>query len=183
MIICGFCLAIATKNSKSKTQSNDFQGVFVQIIIIHTLELYTFLLLYVVACWPFIWSPRKRSQTKQIRSESIKERITCEYNNNKKAMVKVGVYLLEHTTNSAPKIKYFITNPFVRFYMVITNCIEMKWFFVVTVILVCSCSLCVDNVWSLFCCLYLKFGPIITISSTSSTISKSKALQLNKNIK
>lgn len=128
MIICGFCLAIATKNSKSKTQSNDFQGVFVQIIIIHTLELYTFLLLYVVACWPFIWSPRKRSQTKQIRSESIKERITCEYNNNKKAMVKVGVYLLEHTTNSAPKIKYFITNPFVRFYMVITNCIEMKWF-------------------------------------------------------
>lgn len=96
-------------------------------------------------------------------------------------MVKVGVYLLEHTHTHAHEltvlqnkqnlhIKY-IFYIHLRFYMVITNCIEMKWFkkslvFVVTVIFsVRSCSLCIVvddavDVWVFVVVIFLKFGPI-----------------------
>lgn len=116
MIICGFVLQLQLKTQNSKPKVK-FQGMFVQIIIIHTIAL---LLLYILlkhADHSFRVHAKAAKPNRFIRN---KERITCEYNN--KAVVKVGVYLLEHTV---------LQNVFyihLRFYMAITNCIEMKWF-------------------------------------------------------
>lgn len=107
---------------------------------------------------------------KQIQSQNTKERITCEYN-NKKLVVKVGVYLLQHTHSLTQRSKISIYSIPMKWIWEILcgnnqlyrneNGLKVTGFCGCCYFWWCSCSLCVDDVWLIygFCC-YLKCGPI-----------------------